>query len=139
MNGVESTIYNCHLISLKTVLRDEGKLTIVQNEKFDIKRAYYIYDVPDGSVRGNHAHKSLYQLIIPVNGSFRVILNDGIRRWNVKLRLPHKGLLVVPGIWRELDQFSEDAVCLVLASELYDESDYIRNYDEFIKYKNESV
>lgn len=135
MNGVKSTIHDCHLISLKTVLRDEGKLTIIQNEKFDLKRAYYIYDVPDGSVRGHHAHKILYQLIIPVSGSFRVILNDGIRKWNIKLRLPNKGLLVVPGIWRVLDQFSEDAVCLVLASELYNESDYIRDYNEFIKYK----
>lgn len=135
MNGVETTIHDCHIIQLKTILRVEGKLTIIQNEKFDLKRVYYIYDIPSGACRGHHAHKTLHQLMIAVSGSFNVKLDDGIRVWNLTLRDPKKGLLVRPGIWRKLDHFSEGAVCLVLASELYDESDYVRNYNEFLKYK----
>jgi dTDP-4-dehydrorhamnose 3,5-epimerase-like enzyme len=136
MNGVETTIHDCHIIQLRTILRDEGKLTIIQNEKFDLKRVYYIYDVPEKAERGHHAHKTLHQLIVAISGSFHVKLDDGIRVWNVTLRDPKKGLLVKPGIWRELSNFSKGAICLVMASELYNEEDYIRNYYNFLEFKN---
>jgi len=138
MNGTETTIHDCHIIQLRTVLRDEGKLTIIQNEKFDLKRVYYIYDVPEKGERGYHAHKILHQLIIAISGSFNVGLDDGKRVWNVRLRDPKKGLLVRPGIWRKIDNFSKGAICLVLASELYSEVDYIRDYDEFLRFKNDN-
>ena len=94
------------------------------------------YDVPGGEERGGHAHKELKQLIIAAGGSFDVVLNDGKVKRTITLNRPYQGLLVVPGLWRELNNFSSGATCLVLASEKYDENDYIRNYDEFISYKN---
>jgi len=136
MNGVETTIHDCHIIQLRTILRDEGKLTIIQNEKFDLKRVYYIYDVPEKAERGHHAHKTLHQLIVAISGSFHIKLDDGTRVWNVTLRDPKKGLLIRPGIWRELSDFSKGAICLVMASELYNEEDYIRNYYNFLEFKN---
>lgn len=135
IDGINTTIHDCHIIQLRTVLRPEGKLTIIQNEKFDLKRVYYIYDVPEEAERGYHAHKTLYQLVIAISGSFSVRLKDGVREWNVRLRDPKKGLLIRPGLWREMSNFSVGAVCLVLASELYSEEDYIRSYDSFLSYK----
>ena len=104
---------------------------------FDTKRVYYLYDVPGGESRGGHAHKGLYQLIVAASGSFTVTLDDGKVKRTFLLNRPYCGLLVVPGIWRTLDDFSSGSVCLVLASECYTEEDYIRNYDEFIKYITE--
>ena len=135
-SGVDSTIHDCHIIQLRTILRPEGKLTIIQNEKFDLRRVYYIYDVPQESERGHHAHKTLHQLIVAISGSFHIKLDDGTRVWNVTLRDPKKGLLIRPGIWRELSDFSKGAICLVMASELYNEEDYIRNYYNFLEFKN---
>ena len=105
---------------------------------FDIKRVYYLYDVPGGETRGGHAHKDLYQLIVAASGSFSVTLDDGKVKRTFLLNRPYQGLLVVPGIWRELTDFSSGAVCLVCASEKYLKSDYIRDYNDFLEYKNDS-
>jgi dTDP-4-dehydrorhamnose 3,5-epimerase-like enzyme len=102
---------------------------------FDIKRAYYLFNVPDGVTRGGHAHKNLYQLIIAVSGSFNLKLNDGVNTRCIHLYKQTEGMIIVPGIWRELIEFSGSSVCLVLASELYDENDYIRDFETFLKYK----
>ena len=100
-----------------------------------VRRIYYLYDVPGGEERGGHAHRVLYQLIVAASGSFDVILDDGRERRIVSLNRPYYGLLIRPGIWRELNNFSSGAVSLVLASELYDENDYIREYSDFLKEK----
>ena len=104
---------------------------------FDVKRVYYLYDVPGGENRGSHAHKNLSQLIIAASGSFRVTLDDGKCKRSFFLNRPYQGLYVKPGMWRDLEDFSSGAVCMVLASEVYQAEDYIRDYDEFIKYRNE--
>jgi hypothetical protein len=106
-----------------------------KNIPFDIKRIYYLYDIPGGEARGGHAHKELYQIIVAAGGSFDVLLDDGINKKIVTLNRPNYGLLVVPGIWRELFEFSSGATSLVLASHIYDENDYIREYKEFLNYK----
>ena len=136
-----TTINDCQIIEFDKHHSDrKGNLSVVENGKgipFDIKRVYYLYDVPGGESRGGHAHKDLYQIIMAVSGSFSVTLDDGRNKQTFVLNRPYQGLLVVPGIWRTLDDFSSGAVCLVLASEMYDESDYIRDYNEFVKYKSE--
>jgi len=103
---------------------------------FEVKRVYYLYDVPGGSERGGHAHKTLHQLIVAASGAFDVILDDGVTKKIVQLNRPYYGLLLIPGIWRELMNFSSGAVCLVLASEKYNPDDYIRDYSVFKKFKN---
>ena len=105
---------------------------------FDVKRIYYLYDVPGGESRGGHAHKALQQLIIAASGSFTVTLDDGNVRRTFMLNRPYQALLVKPGIWRTLDDFSSGSVCLVLASEKYDAADYIRSYEEFVEYRNKA-
>ena len=99
------------------------------------QRLYYLYDVPGGVSRGGHAHKGLYQLVIAASGCFTVTLDDGMEKKTFTLNRPYQGLLIKPGIWRELDDFSSGSVCLVLASEKYDEADYIRTYEEFVEYR----
>lgn len=135
----KSTVYDCTIIELDRHHSDrKGNISVVENGKdipFDVKRTYYLYDVPGGESRGGHAHKELSQLIIAASGSFTVTLDDGRVKRTFTLNRPYQGLYVVPGIWRTLDDFSSGAVCLVLASERYDEADYIRNYEEFLKYK----
>lgn len=116
----------------------KGNISVVQNRDtvpFDVKRVYFLYDVPGGESRGAHAHRELSQLIIAASGSFRVTLDDGIVKRSFLLNRPYQGLYVKPGIWRELDDFSSGAVCMVLASELYDANDYIRDYDEFLDFR----
>jgi len=138
MNEFVSNINSCVVIDLGLVHNPSGNITIVQNGlkiPFNIKRIYYLYDVPGGSERGGHAHKELYQIIIAASGSFDVILDDSKSKKTIKLNRPNFGLLVVPGIWRELVNFSSGSVCLVLASINYNEEDYIRDYHLFIKYK----
>ena len=116
----------------------KGDICVVENGQtipFDTQRLYYLYDVPGGVSRGGHAHKGLYQLIFAASGSFTVTLDDGCTKRSYTLNRPYQGLLVKPGIWRELDDFSSGSVCLVLASEKYDEADYIRTYEEFVKWR----
>ena len=116
---------------------DRGQLIALEEFKdipFDIKRVYYMYDTVDGVVRGKHAHKNLQQILICIHGSCRILLDDGTEKEIVLLDKPNEGLYVSNAMWREMFDFSEDAVLMVLASEFYDESDYIRDYDEFLAY-----
>ena len=117
--------------------KGRGKLSVVEKDTipFSIKRVYYLYDVPSDSYRGGHAHKNLIQFMIPLSGSFEVLLDDGINKNKIMLNKPNKGLLIPQGIWREMDNFSSGAICMVLASENYEESDYFRDYSEFQKSK----
>lgn len=135
-----STVYDCTVIELDRHHSDrKGNISVVENGRdvpFNVKRAYYLYDVPGGESRGGHAHKELRQLIIAASGSFTVTLDDGHVKRTFTLNRPYQGLYVVPGIWRTLDDFSSGAVCMVLASERYDEADYIRDYQKFLKYRN---
>ena len=133
-----TTIADCKLIDLRKISDPRGNLTPIEGGSeipFDVKRVYYLYDVPSGASRGAHGHKDLQQLIIAANGSFTITLDDGKNKNVYTLNRPYQGLLIVPGIWRVLDDFSSGAVLLCLASEHYDEADYIRNYKEFKKYK----
>ena len=133
------SVYDCTIIELDQHHSDrKGNISVVQNGDtvpFDVKRVYYLYDVPGGESRGAHAHKELSQLIVAASGSFRVILDDGRAKRTFFLNRPYQGLYLKPGIWRDLDDFSSGTVCMVLASEKYDPDDYIRDYDEFLKYK----
>lgn len=126
------------LITLPKIFDPRGNLTVAESMRqvpFDVKRVYWTYDVPSGESRGGHAHRQCRELIIAVSGSFTVTLDTGFERKAFHLNHPWQGLLVETGIWRTLDDFSSGAVCLVLASEPYDETDYIYDYDEFLKYK----
>ena len=139
MDSIASDIFSCNVVELNKIHNPAGNITIVQNDHdlpFNVRRIYYLYDVPSGSDRGGHAHKNLYQLVIAVSGSFDVILDDGSKKKIVQLNRPNYGLLVVPGIWRELVIFSSGAICLVLASQKYTEDDYIRDYSKFREMKN---
>lgn len=125
------------IFDLPKITDPRGNLTVAEGldiVPFEIKRAYWVYDVPGGGSRGGHAHKRLHQFVIAVSGSFHVTLDNGFERQTVLLNHPYQGLLIDAGIWRTLDDFSSGAVCLVLASEHYDEDDYIYDYDEFLKY-----
>lgn len=138
---MSNTVHDCKIIQLDRHHSDrKGDICVVENGEilpFDIKRVYYLYDVPGGVERGGHAHKALFQLIVAASGSFSVTLDDGKEKRSFALNRPYQGLLVVPGIWRDLSDFSSGSVCMVLASEKYDAEDYIRNYEEFIAYKQE--
>lgn len=133
------SVYDCTIIELDQHHSDrKGNITVVQNGltvPFDVKRVYYLYDVPGGEARGAHAHKELSQLIVAASGSFRVILDDGRAKRTFFLNRPYQGLYLKPGIWRDLNDFSSGAVCMVLASEKYDPEDYIRDYDEFLRFR----
>lgn len=138
MKIVQSDIHNCNVVEMEKNHNPAGNITVYQNgssQPFDVKRVYYLYDVPGGSERGGHAHKELYQLILAASGSFDVILDDARNKKIIQLNRPYYGILVVPGIWREIVNFSSGAICLVLASEKYSEDDYIRDYSEFRKIK----
>ena len=132
-------VSECKLLQFnKYVSPRRGTLTELDNGitfPFDTKRVYYLYDVPGGESRGSHAHKSLEQIIIAASGSFRVTLDDGVEKQSFLLNRPSVGLYVKSGMWRDLDEFSSGAVCLVLASDLYKAEDYIRDYGEFLEYK----
>lgn len=128
-------IDNCRIIDLPRVNDPRGNLTFVEaghHIPFDIRRVYYLYDVPGGSARGGHAHKALHQLIIAMSGSFDIHLDDGYSKKTVHMNRSYYGLSVCPMIWREIDNFSSGAVCMVLASEYFDELDYYRDYDQFV-------
>jgi hypothetical protein len=126
------------LLDLPKIHAESGDITAINNLElipFETKRVYYLYDVPNRADRGAHAHKELYQLVVAVTGSFDIELFDGIDKIKYTLNQPDQGLLIVPGIWRDLNNFSGGGICLVLASHEYDEADYIRNYESFKKWK----
>lgn len=134
----KSSVYDCTIIEMDKHHSEKGNLTVVENGRtipFEVNRVYYLYDIPGGESRGGHAHKELKQLVIAASGSFDVVLDDGNVKRSITLNRPYQGLLIVPGIWRELINFSAGAVCLVLASHKYDEKDYIRDYSNFLAYK----
>ncbi|CAD5942387.1 sugar 3,4-ketoisomerase [Planktothrix agardhii] len=129
-------IKQCHIIQLPKITDARGNLTFVEGNRhipFDIKRVYYLYDVPGGSERAGHAHQQLQQLFIAMSGSFDLHLDDGYTKQTYHMNRSYYGLYVGPMIWRDLDNFSSGAVCMVLASHYYDESDYYRDYQDFIK------
>ena len=133
------SLSKCKIIDLPKISDPRGNLTYIEGGRhvpFEIKRVYYLYDVPGGAERGGHAHKGLHQLIIAMSGSFDVILKDGKQQKRFHLNRSYCGMYVCPMIWRELDNFSSGSVCMVLASNLYDEADYYRNYEEFVQAKN---
>lgn len=125
---------DCRMIELPKIHDQRGNLTFVEGDRhvpFDIKRVYYLYDVPGGSDRGGHAHGKLHQFMIAMSGSFDVVLNDGDRERRFHLNRSYNGIYIAPMTWRHLDNFSSGAVCLVLASAYYDEADYYRDYETF--------
>lgn len=128
------SIDQCRIIELPRINDPRGNLTFVESHNqipFDIKRVYYLYDVPGGAERGGHAHRNLEQLIIAMSGSFDIHLDDGINKKTFHMNRSYVGLLLPTMIWREIDNFSSGAVCMALASQFYEESDYYRSYDEF--------
>ncbi|MBJ7296514.1 MAG: WxcM-like domain-containing protein [Dolichospermum sp.] len=127
-------INDCQIIELPKIKDPRGNLTFIESGKhipFDIQRVYYLYDVPGGAERGGHAHRELHQLIIAMSGSFDILLDDGYEKKQFNLNRSYYGLYICPMIWRSIDNFSSGSVCMVLASNLYDEADYYRNYEEF--------
>lgn len=139
MKGKTTTVDECYIVELDKHHSDrKGNISVVENDitvPFSTKRVYYLYDIPGGESRGAHAHKELYQLIVAASGCFDVVLDDGKNKKRFTLNRPYQGLMVVPGMWRDLENFSSGSVCLVLASSIYSEDDYIRDYSEFIKFK----
>lgn len=133
-------VYDCSIVELDKHHSDrKGNLSVVENGvtlPFDVKRVYYLYDIPGGESRGSHAHKDLEQLIIAASGSFKVTLDDGNNKRSFFLNRPYQGLYVKPGLWRDLEDFSSGAVCMVLASEVYIKEDYIRDYQEFLSFRS---
>ncbi len=137
--SIKYNVFDCTMVELDRHHSDrKGNLTVVENGltlPFDVKRVYYLYDVPGGENRGSHAHKELSQLIIAASGSFTVTLDDGKCKRSFFLNRPYQGLYVKPGMWRDLEDFSSGAVCMVLASEVYQKEDYIRDYQEFLEFR----
>ena len=134
-----SRISNCKLLDLPKIFSETGYITAINNLEvvpFETKRVYYLYDVPNRADRGAHAHKELSQLVVAVSGSFDIELFDGVDKVKYTLNQPDQGLLIVPGIWRDLNNFSGGGICLVLASHEYDENDYVRDYDTFLQMKS---
>lgn len=133
------SVFDCTMVELdKHHSNRKGNLTVIENGKtlpFDVKRVYYLYDVPGGESRGAHAHRDLEQFIVAASGSFNVTLDDGKCKRTFFLNRPYQGLYVKPGMWRDLEDFSSGAVCMVLASDVYKVEDYIRDYDDFLKYR----
>lgn len=135
---MKTSVSDCSLIELPKIQNRSGNLTTIQNSieiPFDIERVFYLYDIPGGKDRGAHAHLECHQFLIAGSGSFDVLLNDGKSKKLVTLNQPYKGLHILPGIWASEINFSSGSICLVLASHKYDEHDYIRDYNTFLKYK----
>lgn len=136
---LNKSINDCSMIELPKITNQKGNLSVVHNSidiPFDIKRIYYLYDIPGGSTRGGHAHKELQQFIVSVSGSFDVVLDDGLDRKTIRLNRPYHGLFIPQMIWREIVNFSTGGICLALVSLPYNEDEYIRDYDLFVKYKH---
>lgn len=138
---MRKSVYDCTIIELdRHYSKRKGDICVVENMQtvpFEIQRVYYLYDIPGGVSRGGHAHKNLEQFIVAVSGSFTVTLDDGNVKRSFTLNRPYQGLHVLPGIWRDLGDFSSGSVCLVLASDLYNQEDYINNYDDFLKFRSD--
>ena len=137
MKRSKASVHDCIMLELPKIERPSGALTVLHGGReipFDIKRVYYLYDVPGGAGRGGHAHKTLYQLIVAASGSFDIVLSDGSETKTVQLNRPYFGLLIPPGTWRDMRNFSSGAICLVLASEIHTEADYIRDYNEYLNF-----
>ena len=132
-------LIDCKLIEIPKISDPRGNLAVIEKDllPYEIKRVYYLYDVPSDSFRGGHAHKEQLEFLIPLSGSFDVSIDDGLSKEKVTLNKPNKGLLLPIGIWRELENFSSGTVCLVLNSGVFDEEDYIRDYQEFLKFKSD--
>ncbi|MDR0866430.1 MAG: FdtA/QdtA family cupin domain-containing protein [Candidatus Symbiothrix sp.] len=132
------TVYDCSIIEMPRIENEAGNITPVQgkdNLPFEVKRVFYLYDIPGGEARGAHAHSECHQFLIAAGGSFEVVLDDGKNKRTVTLNRPYYGLHIPPGIWAAEQGFSSGSICLVLASHKYDEADYIRSYEEFLTYK----
>lgn len=139
MTNKQFSVFDCSIVHFPKIHNRAGNITPLQNGievPFDVKRVYYLYDIPGGESRGAHAHKELQQFIIAASGSFDVTIEDGKNKKTIHLSKPYYGLHLFPGMWRDLSNFSSGAICLVLASELYTETDYIRDFNEFINFKN---
>lgn len=135
-----ATVFDCALIDLGKINFAEGNLTVVENQStfpFDVRRIFYLYDIAGGESRGAHAHKMCHQFLIAASGSFEVSLDDGLYKRQVFLNRPNIGLHILPGIWASELNFSSGSICLVLASHKYDESDYIRKYDDYLNLRND--
>ncbi|MBK0378214.1 sugar 3,4-ketoisomerase [Mucilaginibacter segetis] len=138
MDSAKSTVFDCNIIHLSRIHNRAGNITPVENNihvPFAVKRVYYLYDIPGGESRAAHGHRNLEQFIVAASGSFDITVDDGVNKKTVQLNRPYLGLHIKPGIWRDISNFSSGAICLVLASELYNESDYIRDYVIFKEYK----
>ncbi|MES2411981.1 MAG: FdtA/QdtA family cupin domain-containing protein [Bacteroidota bacterium] len=138
IGSIMTTIHDSVTIDIIKIHDTRGNLSVVEGNTipFEMKRVYYLYDVPSGATRGGHSHKNQQELLVALSGSFDVILNDGNEQKTVTLNKPNVGLLIVNGIWRELQNFSSGSVCLVLASDIFEEEDYIRDFGDFQLSKN---
>lgn len=140
MDSKKTTIYDCSIIHFKKIENRAGNITPIENSKdipFDIKRVFYLYDIPGGEDRGAHSHIKNHQLLIAASGSFDIFLDDGKNKKTVSLNRPYLGLHIPPGIWAAEQSFSSGSICLVLTSEKYDAEDYIRDYQNYLEYKND--
>ncbi|TWR25171.1 WxcM-like domain-containing protein [Mucilaginibacter pallidiroseus] len=138
MTGKGTTVFDCNVIQLPRIQNRAGNITPVENGlniPFDVKRIYYLYDIPSDASRASHGHKELQQVIIAASGSFEVSLSDGINKKIIQLNRPYVGIHIQPGIWRDITNFSSGAICLVLASLPYNEADYLREYQNFLSFK----
>jgi hypothetical protein len=134
------TVFDCNIVHLPRIHNRAGNITPVENNihvPFEVKRIYYLYDIPGGESRAAHGHRELEQLIIAASGSFDISIDDGTNKKTVQLNRPYMGLHVKPGMWRNIANFSSGAICLVLASLLYDKADYLNDYDEFKQYRKQ--
>jgi hypothetical protein len=139
---VHLSVYDCSVVTLPVIKDRRGNLTPVHNSievPFDVKRVFYLYDIPGGEDRGAHAHKECHQFLVAASGSFEVLLNDGNIQRIVQLNRPYIGLHIPPMIWASEINFSAGSICLVLASELYNANDYLRDYQEYLQIKNDKV
>lgn len=138
---IMTTIHDAITLNITKVHDTRGNLSVIEGDAvpFEMKRVYYLYDIPSGARRGGHSHINQQELLVALSGSFDVILNDGNEQKTVTLNKPNVGLLIVNGIWRELQNFSSGSVCLVLASDVFEEEDYIRNFEEFKLSKNRII